>query len=202
MLRFLLKLTLLISALFALAIGIIRAQPYDNSLRDFLFDSPGCENIPDDEPCFMGIRTSITTFEEAVEILHEHEWVGQIYEPITATSSGGTWWHWSGNQPPFLLSMSYGRLNTMDSIEVTHIRLESNIPAGELFLVFGTPEAAFDSPPVNDPTNGVMISQYYFDEAIYTLALSYCPSTFINIGIRQLPCNGIVRCGEKKIGVC
>lgn len=97
MFRFLLKLSLLISVLFALAIGAIRAQPYDDDgLRDFLFNSPGCEDYPN-EPCFIGIRPGATTFDEALAMLEAHEWVERV-----TSASPIIQWTWNGSQPRFI----------------------------------------------------------------------------------------------------
>ncbi len=74
-----LKPALLFTLLFAACIGIIRAQPYDDSeLRAFLTPPSGCAM-----PCFMGIRPGVTTADEAIAILEAHEWVSNVNPPYS-----------------------------------------------------------------------------------------------------------------------
>jgi hypothetical protein len=180
MLRLLLKLSLLMSVLFALAIGIIRAQPYDDGeLRAFLFNSPGCEMIPDDAPCFMGIELGITTFDAAAEILRQRDWIGWVSETTPASTT--IWWSWSGEQPSFVSNNSYGMLSVTNSSTVAHIEIETDLQAGELYLTLGPPDAAFDGPPPSNMTNAVTMSQYYIDNRIQALALGYCPVSYFSL---------------------
>jgi hypothetical protein len=72
--RLLFSSAILLTLLFAACIGIIRAQPYDNSdLSAFLTPPEGCPM-----PCFMGIRPGVTTVEEAIAILEAHEWIDTV----------------------------------------------------------------------------------------------------------------------------
>lgn len=94
-----LRLSLLLIILFAAALTIIRAQPYDDhQLRELLLPA-GCP-----APCFMGIQPGVTTVEEAVKILEASEWVedyqldGQIFTV-----------RWNNNSPSWLANNSlYG----------------------------------------------------------------------------------------------
>lgn len=97
MLRLLLKFALSFPILITLSIILIRAQPYDDGgIRDFLLRSPACENHPA-EPCFIGIRPGVTTYEEAVALLNAHQWVETVtaQRPIIR-------WTWNGQQPQFI----------------------------------------------------------------------------------------------------
>lgn len=65
MVRFWLKLTLLLSVLCLTPVLLIRAQPYDDGgLRAFLTPPEGCP-----APCFMGIRPGGTSPEDALMLL-------------------------------------------------------------------------------------------------------------------------------------
>lgn len=152
MLRFLLKLTLLISALFVLAIGVIRAQLYDDGgLRDFLFNSPGCENIPDDQPCFMGIQLGVTTIEEASSLLAIHPWLTEV--DIRDYEDGDyyiSWLTWSGYQPRIITDASGGHIILSENI-VSEIALSPRITFGELWLLLGSPTTGQDYSYADEP---------------------------------------------------
>jgi hypothetical protein len=178
LIRLLLKLSLLMSVLFALAIGVIRAQPYDDGgLRDFLFNSPGCETIPDNEPCFIGIRPGVTTFDGALAILRHHEWVEHLTAPTTGDWSTVSW-TWSGKQSPFIPTQGDAALNTSlnDPITVTHIYMDSTAQAKEFFLLLGLPDGAgyLPRPAGNDPYSR-QIFQLYIDPPIQLTTLAPCP---------------------------
>ncbi|MBZ0302496.1 MAG: hypothetical protein K8J31_22310 [Anaerolineae bacterium] len=57
----LVRLAVALTLLFTLAIGLIRAQPYDRHIaRQWLLPAQGCA-----APCFLGMRPGETTFDEA-----------------------------------------------------------------------------------------------------------------------------------------
>jgi hypothetical protein len=91
MMTYLFRWILFLSILLALPVLLIRAQPYDDSeLRAFLTPPEGCP-----APCFMGIRPGVTTFDEAVTILEQHEWVNRVALSEFPTQSFIVW-----DQPP------------------------------------------------------------------------------------------------------
>jgi hypothetical protein len=168
MLRFLLNLSLLSSTLFALAIGVIRAQPYDDGgLRGFLFNSPGCETIPDDEPCFIGIRPGVTTADEAVAILEAHEWVG-----IVNDFGGVINWRWSGRQPFLIDDADMGTLfvgnGNIQRVEIGY----TFIKLGDLSILLGIPKSVMTS------TFGSRLDFYveYIENGLIANVMLSCPS--------------------------
>ena len=91
MLRLLLKILLLLVALTAGLIGVIRGEPADDHPLYSLI-VPSC-----DTPCWQGIKTDITTRQEATEMLQASPWVAQVFQtPVAVT------WRWSGQQPPLI----------------------------------------------------------------------------------------------------
>jgi hypothetical protein len=87
--------------LFSLMVALPRTRPYDDSaLRAFLM-LPNCPL-----PCFMGIRPGVTTVDEAITILQNHDWVKNVlleegsFDPVYVT------WEWSGVQPAFINDQS------------------------------------------------------------------------------------------------
>jgi len=135
----LLRASVFLTLLFAACIGLIRAQPYDDShLRAFLAPPADCAM-----PCFMGIRPGATTMNEARHILETHEWVGQVHEGIFtegSTASGWIYWLWSGQQPEFLQTDE----GPGDFIRIEHgivksVSVYTSIPLGTVWLRYGQP---------------------------------------------------------------
>jgi hypothetical protein len=134
----LLKVALCFTVLFAGCIGLIRAQPYDDSeLRTFLAPPEGCP-----APCFMGIRPGITTYDEALAILRAHRWIGEISVP----QAGSVTWRWNGLQPPVLNARrenfggdyaGYIRFNSDNT--VLGVTVPTRIRFGDISLFFGKP---------------------------------------------------------------
>jgi hypothetical protein len=133
LIRFLLKLTLLLTLIFAALVGLIRAQPYDDSeLRAFLTPPDGCPM-----PCWQGIRPGITTFEEVRAIIENHPWitnieyVGSVNE---SPQSAQIFWDWNGSQPVF--ASTSGGIVAIENNIVDAITLITLIPLGDVWLSF------------------------------------------------------------------
>lgn len=178
MLRFLLKLTLFLSALLSLAIGLIRAQPYDDGgMRDFLFNSPGCEDYTD-EPCFMGIRPGVTTVDEAVSIFQRHEWVASV----VVMSDYRIKWEWSGRQPQAFTGSYDGHLQTGNEtriVESIWLTLDTSLSASRLAL--GLPDI-IAYPLVAHPDTGAY-DTYYLDlhTALQLHPYADCPTSYAEL---------------------
>jgi hypothetical protein len=136
--RPLLKLTFLLILVFAVCIGLIRAQPYDDSeLRAFLTPPDGCPM-----PCFMGIRPGVTTADEALAILETHEWVGEIYTFNNGMTGELDYmnWDWTGKQSNLIQAATdtypnIGSLRITDGT-VTDINVPTLISLGDIWLLW------------------------------------------------------------------
>jgi hypothetical protein len=137
--RLLLKLIFFLTLIFALCIGLIRTQSYDDSeLRAFLTPPDGCPM-----PCFMGIRPGVTTREEVIAGLESHPWIGEITYPRTDTIL----WKWNDLVPDVLIAdatafvgsgfAGFIRLNENNTVAV--LSIPTSIRFGEVWLIFGKP---------------------------------------------------------------
>lgn len=141
-----LKLALIPTLIFAAMIGLIRAQPYDDSaLRALLTPPEGCP-----APCFMGIRPGVTTMEEALVILEESEWVAEIVYPNNHNPTDKInliTWYWNRESSQFILPDSGGNIITkVDHSVVDFIRINTSIPLAMIELLWGAPEEYWYEP--------------------------------------------------------
>src|SRR3954463_10070475 len=112
MLRLILKIMLLVVALTAALLGAAVSEPADDAALHQLI-VPVC-----DTPCWQGIKTDVTTRQEATELLQASPWVAQVYQtPVAVT------WHWSGQQPPQIDGTKDGLLQIAGNV-VTQIRIQ------------------------------------------------------------------------------
>lgn len=123
---FILTLTLL----FALVIGLIRAQPAPGSpLETFLDPPPGCR-----VPCFLGVRPYQTTIEQALAILRANDQVKQVQ--VETTYDGQLiYWRWRDDPSTF---RRYA-FRVVDNI-VTDPIIPATTTLGDLQLALGEPE--------------------------------------------------------------
>jgi len=163
--------------LFAGAIWLIRAQPYDDAdLRAFLAPPDGCP-----APCFMGIRPGVTTVEAAITILEAHEWVREVF--ITQANRSQIFrveWQWSSSASPVLeqerIPRSGGRLIADNGI-VQYMELLTRIPTWEGMLILGKAQDYTTLLQLGGPNGGPRppkpITSVYRD--IITIAWTDCP---------------------------
>jgi hypothetical protein len=170
MTRYALKAAVGLTGFFALALLLIRAQPYDDhDLRAVLLPED-CEM-----PCFLGIRLGVTTFQEALKVLQAHPWVGDIYlsDPVDERSFQVDW---SGSQPAWmrgraLLQVQYG--------VVQDIYLGTAIPLGDLWLALGLPDSVHYGTTF---VSGTFDYFYFFrDGLVQSQAVIACP-----VGVYEL----------------
>lgn len=115
----------LLVMLFALAIALIRAQPYDDSdIRAFFTPPPGCE-----PPCWQGIRPGVTTLSEANAVIQRY---GILEGPPTIQR-----WEWNESKPVFIRSR-VGRLVAWNEI-VYQVELPDVIGLSDVLITFGRP---------------------------------------------------------------
>jgi len=134
--RFAVKLTLLPALIFAALIGLIRSQPYDDSqLRAFLTPPDGCP-----APCFMGIRPGVTTADEAIAILENHHWVGNItINRNHAQHIRSIEWRWSGQKPSLLRDGAFLVIDA-DQMLVRSIDIPTYLPLASVMTSAANPE--------------------------------------------------------------
>src|SRR5262249_53188186 len=73
----------------------LRATQNDAALRVFLLPPEGCAM-----PCWLGIQPGMTTYDQAIEILEAHPWVGRVIAgpPAQATR---IFFQWNDQAPDF-----------------------------------------------------------------------------------------------------
>jgi hypothetical protein len=135
MIRLLVRPMLASVFVFAALVGVIRAQPYDDSELRAILTPLDCPM-----PCFMGIRPGVTPIEEAVMILTAHEWATDVR--VFYNRGGRLYqaqWAWSGQQPAFIDGSKLSYIYAQDGIVET-INTETTVPFGNLWLILGTPD--------------------------------------------------------------
>jgi hypothetical protein len=160
--RLLFTLAFVLTPFFATCIGVIRAQPYDDSqLRAFLTPPDLCPL-----PCFMGIRPGAMTVDEAVTLLEAHEWVETThdntvvnYRSASVNVSGVILWDWSGLQPPLIDESFSGRL-WITRGQVTGMYIGTHIRLGELWRLLGQPDIGLIVRSDTDETYLALIANY------------------------------------------
>lgn len=174
MIRFLLKVTAVLTILFAVCIALIRTQPYDDTQLRAFFAPPG--NCP--RPCFMGIRPGITTVEEAMAILEVHEWIAGVnrYEATDGRGVTALTAAWSGVQPGFIDADEELWLGVEDNI-VQRLIVPTRIPLAHIRLLFGVPQYGSlgenRGPLSSPPAAGYFAA--YFDTNSFFAASAACP---------------------------
>jgi hypothetical protein len=129
------KIAAILTLLFTVCIGLIRAQPYDDSqLRAFLTPPEGCPM-----PCFMGIRPGVTSFDDAKAIIERHAWTGN---EVVVHRLDTLLWNWSGLQPQWIEGQyrrgSLGR--NINTNLVGGILIGTHIRFGDMWLLLGKPD--------------------------------------------------------------
>jgi hypothetical protein len=125
MTQLIIRMILLLLPVFALMVGLIRAQPYQNEeVRAFLAPPEGCA-----PPCWQGIRPGITTLDEARSIVERY---GVLQGPPSVQR-----WEWNGTSPSFIQS-EIGRLVLWDGI-VYQVELPNVVTLPDVLLTFGAP---------------------------------------------------------------
>ncbi len=161
--------------LFAGAIAVIRAQPYDDqTLRTILLPSD-CST-----PCFMGIQPGTTRMREAYHLLENNPWVGQISSHIdSGCCTIAMDWQWNGKQPASLENGDNTIYFTFDpntGIQtVQNIALHTRIAAGYAILVLGSWPLA-DSGALQGLDNA-FVEVFYRSHAVHMTTTLPCPLT-------------------------
>ena len=147
MLRLLLVPALLVFAVCAGALGLtaVAAQaPADPLIAQLLDD--GCAGIP--EPCWFGIVPGVTGFQEAIDRLYEHPWIGAI--DVSEMPSPYVSWLWNDAAPPEIRGEGapaggYAWVGYPNYHEIEGVHLWTALPQGAYWLALGQPEEAGDA---------------------------------------------------------
>lgn len=157
------KVALILTALFLLPLGLLRARPYDSAaMQVFLTPPAGCLM-----PCWEGIQPGTTTVAEALRILETHPWVTDVRGLGRQIS-----WGWTGAQPAFIDSATRGSLSTFWD-RVTSIRLATHLQSGDVLLSGSQPRAV-----AYIPLSGThFITHMALYDHFMVYALMTCPLT-------------------------
>jgi hypothetical protein len=162
----------LLSVLFASAIGLIRAQPYDDSqLTAILEPPPDCP-----PPCFLGIRPGQTDVYDALGILRNHDWVEAVdvtYYNRTA-GAGVILWTWAEPRPDWTRTLADANLQVFRE-SVVAINLETVIPFGYIPLRYGETATGGASLQPPSPARGLSVDYWVNYQEAYFQAQAYIP---------------------------
>jgi hypothetical protein len=107
----------------------------DHDLRGLLV--PHQDDCP--APCFMGIRPGVTSLDQAIYVLEEHEWVGHVNYSDIALPDQIIWWDWTETSPLFVDSVIPGRLDIAGGI-ASRITISLNTTYGDIALISAMPD--------------------------------------------------------------
>lgn len=147
-----------LTLVFALLIGAIRAQPYnDGDLRVLLGEGE----------CWQDICIDVTSTEDALRVLQAHPWVGEVFERSPYIS-----WSWSGSQPRLINSAEAGLLEATGGV-VRRLRVQTIIPFGDIWIALNRPNDALLVRPVS--SYSVYQIAFYENEGFRAITTIRCP---------------------------
>lgn len=120
---------------FSLLVAGVRARATpEHGLQELLLPPTECQ-----PRCWMGIRAGVTTADEAEAILRAHPWVASIHRTSLNIS-----WRWNGAQPPQIAADAQGLIYLRSAAApiVSTLRIALNTHFGDVWALFGAPEAA------------------------------------------------------------
>jgi hypothetical protein len=138
----LLKLAVILSAVFFVAAGLVCLQPYNGGgVRAFLLASDGCPTNDDFSLCFMGIQPGITTGDQALALLQAHPWVSEVTTIHSLSSDQDTLvWGWSAAAPSYIDRRTSGLVTILRQNELVYsIALTTTVPFGDFRLALHPP---------------------------------------------------------------
>lgn len=179
MIRFYLRLGLILLSLLTGMLLLIHAQPYDDhELRALLLP----EDCP--IPCFMGIRPGETTREEAIRLLKASDQIEIKSSNGPDTNLGAPMsFSWLKNKPRLIAESSQLTIvfQSSDPNRVIQIsfRLQREVTLGDFYLAFGMPSRYLGS--ITDASNStthryqVRLLYLYDKYHISFVTISDCP---------------------------
>jgi hypothetical protein len=129
MVRFGLRLTVLLIGVCWLPILLIRAQPYDDGGLRALFATGECA-----APCFLDIHPGVTSMNAANDLIREQDWVGQVEQSEDAMNGlpGAIYWMWNGQQPSIFSDSGRGSIRSFNGERVSEVQVELGLTIGDI----------------------------------------------------------------------
>lgn len=143
MLRPVLLAILPLVVLCASALGLVRAAPQPDDALIAQVLNAGCEDVAG--PCWYGIVPGVTRFQEAIDRLRQHPWIGAI--DISDMPSPYVSWLWKRDAPAAIRGErapagGYAYAGYPDYHVVEGIHIWTALPQGDYWLALGRPEQA------------------------------------------------------------
>jgi hypothetical protein len=131
MIHVFLRMALTFLLLLVALVGLIRAQPPDDGELLGFLSVDACSL-----PCFMGIWPGLTTTQEAVRLLEQHEWVEKVTQHIWFSGPNRSLysWSWSGLQPALVNDAAPGVFSTHGNV-VDVLQVPTTISLGDFWLL-------------------------------------------------------------------
>lgn len=101
----------------------------EESVQSLLLGSLDCR-----APCWMGVEVGVTRRDDAAQLLRSHPWVARVVVTDTAVI-----WRWNGQQPALINGAQDGLFKVTNGI-VKQVRIQTNIPFGEVWLLLSRPD--------------------------------------------------------------
>lgn len=178
MARGLLRFALPLYLIFVALTLVLHLRPHDDSaLRAVFVSSDDCML-----PCWQGIHPGVTSGEEAVNILENHEWVRyvRVRGDFGAGKPGTITWTWNGTQPA-TLGFDGGRVLVIDNV-VEYVRLFTTLGFGDIWMGFDQPEQGRLEGPSGSATRPEMFHQAsYWGGMLMVESIVYCPVGFATV---------------------
>jgi hypothetical protein len=159
MIALLVRLIPILAAAFALLVGAIRAQPYDDGELHVLLG---------DGECWQGICVGVSRRDDVLRTLEAHPWVGEIFQTDLHIS-----WHWSGIQPRLIDDSQDGLLRVTGGV-VRQVRVRTLVPFGDIWVSLDQPDAALLVRPVS--RFSVYQIAMYEREGVQAITTISCPT--------------------------
>jgi hypothetical protein len=123
----------------------IPALMYRDDLLALLNYSDDCH-----APCFMGITPGVTTYDEAIEILENHNWVETVILETTGRNEyyAIIKWEWTDNAPEILrvTDLSSSVYSAYRDNIIYHLFVYPDVSLSTILLNFGLPEKGWGYP--------------------------------------------------------
>jgi hypothetical protein len=164
-----LKLTLVLTLVFGLCIGVIRARPADNPLRALLTSPENCA-----APCYLGIHPGVTTADDAMAILASYPWVQDIRRQTTYIDR--VYWRWNDPPDAVIDASTEGSLWLVDEI-VQEIAISTTLTFGDVWLLLGPAQrGSFLLGSLDVPgKSGAFHTALYRDARVEVAFVAECP---------------------------
>jgi hypothetical protein len=171
--RLLVNPSVMLTVLFALTIGVIRAQPHDDSaVRALLSQMDACTTR-----CLAGIQVGNTTVNETITRLRASGWI----ENVRSNS-----WSWTGAQPDYIQTPGIGMFDAayLENV-IEAFYMQTTIPSGDIRLLLGKPKDIYTSVSVAQGKRLLTVLIVYppqrYGSYLYIEASAPCPAAFLEV---------------------